>query len=81
VVAPVKPRKIQVFKMKITKSQLKQIIQEELGGMPDKKAAMDELLTVLFKVRTQAKSLEQWDVAGHVDEAINLLELSISSGT
>ena len=40
----------------------------------------DDLLTQLFNIRTQAKGLEQYEVAGHIDKAIETLEIAISSG-
>ena len=66
--------------MKLTKSKLKQIIKEHWEPPPVDSVALDDLLRALFNARTQAKDLQQWDVAGHIDEAINLLEISISSG-
>ena len=60
--------------MKITKSKLKQIIKEELGEIPDKKAAMDELLTELFNVSKHAHELGQYKVRDHIYEAIAIIE-------
>ena len=42
--------------------------------------SLDELLTELFNVRTRAKDLEQYEVAGRIDMAIDILETNISSG-
>ena len=71
--------------MKITKSKLKEFIKEAYESYKELTPArpvnpvqyreagetLDDLLT----------ELEQYNVAGHIDEAINALEIAISSGS
>ena len=81
--------------MKITKSELRKIIKAAYESFKEPSPArpvhtvqykerggsLDELLTELFNIRTHAKNLEQYEVAGHIDTAINALEIAISSGS
>lgn len=72
--------------MKLTKSKLKQIILEEftenthrtLPSIPTVEK-LNDLLGQLFNIRTQAKNIQQYEVAGYIDRAINELEIVISS--
>tara|TARA_R110001583_G_scaffold131764_1_gene283612 strand:+ start:366 stop:617 length:252 start_codon:yes stop_codon:yes gene_type:complete len=81
--------------VKITKSKLKKLVKEAYESYKELTPArpvnpvqykevgetLDDLLTELFNIRTRAKKLEQYNVAGHIDEAINALEIAISSGS
>ena len=74
--------------MKITKTKLKHIIKEVYKELTPARPVhtvgvedpLDDLLTELFNVRTRAKDLEQYEVAGRIDMAIDILETNISSG-
>ena len=77
--------------MKITKLQLKKIIIEAYKELTPARpvhavqykdpAEPAALLAELFNIRSRAKKIEQYEVAGHIDAAINALEISISSGS
>ena len=67
--------------MKLTKIKLRNLIEEELGNITDKKVAMQQLFLELIKAREQAKKLELWDLSVEIDKTAALLEDTMYSNS
>ena len=65
--------------MKLTKIKLKNLIQEEIAASSNPKEELNHILDSLFRNRSAVKATGNWEVAQHIDAAIDSLERAISS--